>query len=108
LKEHDHILTVSEDLAPLFAVAPTHNETELLTALSAAINHLANSDFNKLIEILYRLDISETRINQTLQENTVIQAGDLIAALVVERQLQKVKTRAQFTRQQDIPDDDKW
>jgi hypothetical protein len=108
LNEHDNILAVSNDLSVAFAVTPTSSEAALLAGLSATINHLVNSDFNKLIEILYRLDISEARINKILHENPGAQAGDLIASLVVERQLQKVKTRAQFKRQQDIPDDDKW
>ena len=108
LKEHDHILVVAQDLSGEFGLAPCNNEEALLDNLSAIINNLINTDVNRLIGILYRLDISETRIRQTLHENSGKRAGELLAALVVERQLEKVKTRAQFKSQEDIPDEDKW
>lgn len=77
-------------------------------ALAAHINHLIQADFHGLVAWLYRLDVSELKLKQTLEENTDKDAGELIAALVIERQLQKEKTREQFKIQQDIPDDERW
>ena len=81
---------------------------ELFKQLSSSINHLIETDFNKLISILYRLDISETRVRQTLRNNIDKNAGELIAELMIERQLQKLKSREQFKSSRDIPDDEKW
>ena len=77
-------------------------------ALAAHINHLIQADFHRLVAWLYRLDISESKLKQTLDENTDKDAGELIAALVIERQLQKLKTRQDFKSREDIPDDEKW
>lgn len=80
----------------------------LLQRLALQINHLIQADFHRLVASLYRLDISESKLKQTLEENTDKDAGELIAMLVVERQLQKLKTRQQFKSTRDIPDDEKW
>lgn len=81
---------------------------ELLNQLSSSINHLIETDFPQLVNILYRLDISEPSLKQTLRENPGKNTGDLIAVMVIERQLQKLKSREQFKSSDNIPDDEKW
>ena len=67
-----------------FALAAT--ETDLLQLLADKINYLIVNDFNKLISILYRADINETKLNIILSENRNEDAGKLIALLFIERQ----------------------
>jgi hypothetical protein len=102
------IIEIQDALLNDFNVTGCHNQPDLLKSLSGQINHLIQADFHRLISILYRLDISESKLKQTLEENTDNDAGELIAMLVVERQLQKIRTRQSFKPQQDIPEDDKW
>ena len=77
--------------------------------LAGKINELLTTDFQKLIAILYRVDVSEAKLKKLLQENPTADAGLLIADLMIERQLQKTKSRQQF-RQQDnhIDENEKW
>lgn len=73
------------------------------------INDLAANDFDKLISILYRMDVSEVKLKSLLQKNTGTDAGVLIADLVIERQAQKIKSREQFSRRDtSIDEEDKW
>lgn len=81
---------------------------ELRNLLSGHIHQLINSNFNKLISILYRIDVSEIRLRQLLQDNPAEDAGKIIAELMIDRQLQKIKTRKESGNNPDIPDDDKW
>ena len=74
-----------------FALAAT--EIDLLQLLADKINYLIVNDFNKLISILYRADINETKLNIILSENKNEDAGKLIALLFIERQIQKIKSR---------------
>ena len=74
-----------------FALAAT--ETNLLQLLADKINYLIVNDFNKLISVLYRADINETKLNNILSENKNEDAGKLIALLFIERQMQKIKSR---------------
>lgn len=76
--------------------------------LAAIINKLINSDFTRLVQILYRLDISERKLAQMLDANPSDDAGNIIAALVIEREVQKAQSRQQFRRNTNIPDDESW
>ena len=87
---------------------PEENILQVQQELAVAINHLIQTDFAQLINILYRIDISERTLKETLQQEANEDAGLLIARLLIERQLQKQKVRAQFRSQENIPDDDKW
>lgn len=72
------------------------------------INELINSDFSKLISILYRVDISERKLKDTLKENPTTDAGLLIADLMIERQAEKIRSRQETKRDKNISDDEKW
>lgn len=69
---------------------------ELKQQLSAHINQLIKNNFEQLVSLLYRIDISESKIKSMLHNNTGENAGDIISSLIIERQLQKLKSREQF------------
>ena len=69
------------------------NENNFVTFLTDKINFLIVNDFNKLIYILYRADIEEHKLNRLLAENKKEDAGKIIAALFIQRQLEKIKSR---------------
>ena len=102
------VIVIQEALGKDFNLKGCDNMPALLKRLASGINHLIQADFHRLIAILYRLDISESKLKQTLEENTDKDAGELIATLVVERQAEKMCTRELFKPQQDIPEDEKW
>jgi hypothetical protein len=59
--------------------------------------------------LLYRIDVSEPKLKQMLKENPGKDAGEMIALLIIERQLQKLKSREQFKKPGNkISDEDKW
>jgi len=73
------------------------------------INDLINNDFQKLVLILYRMDVSEIKLKQLLKENPGTDAGPIIANLMIERQEQKIRSRQQFNKpDENISDDEKW
>src|SRR5450432_3586905 len=77
--------------------------------LQAAINELIKSDFQKLVNVLYRVDVNERKLKYLLQENVGADAAVIIADLIIERQLEKIKTRAAFTGSNDnTSDEEKW
>lgn len=76
--------------------------------LADKINELINSDFQKLVSILYRMDVSEPKLKLLLKENPNVDAGIIIADLMIERQLQKAESRKKFKRDENISDEEKW
>ena len=54
--------------------------------LETMINELIKEDFSKLVQLLYRIDVSEAKLKNILEANPNENAGKLIAQ-VVERVL---------------------
>ncbi len=76
--------------------------------LSKAINYLIETDFYALIQLLYRIDINENKLKETLRNNTDKNAGDIIADMIIERQQQKQVLRNMFKQQNKPSDEDAW
>ena len=57
---------------------------------------------------MYRIDINEGTLKDTLSANTSMDAGDLIAELIIHRQLEKIALKKQFKQQDDINEADRW
>jgi len=76
--------------------------------LSSHINFLIQSDFQKLVSILYRVDVSESKLKHLLKENPGYDAANIITELIIERQLQKIKSRQEYRNNENISDDEKW
>ncbi len=92
----------SNDIIPL-------SEPGLHTELATYINNLILENFDQLISLLYRLDVSEQKLKILLKENSEADAGKLIATLIIERQIQKIKSRQEHQRDKNMMDDEeKW
>jgi hypothetical protein len=76
--------------------------------LSKHINQLIQSDFQKLVSILYGVDVSEQKLKSLLKEYPGSDAGKIIAELIIERQLQKIKSRKETKSNNQMPDDERW
>ena len=89
---------------------PLHQSggTTSYTKLCDEINYLITADFHSLVNILYRMDVSETRISTALSGHPGADSAQIIADLMLERQAEKIKTRKQFESNEDVPEDERW
>jgi len=91
-----------------FSMLPQSSLQLFREKLASVIHDLINHDFNKLILILYRLDINENKLKQKLANKTS-DAGLLIADMIIMREQEKIETRKKYKqRSEDIPEKDKW
>jgi hypothetical protein len=65
--------------------------------LIAYINDCIQHDFNKLVQLLYRIDVSEAKLKYILQLNPNEDAAKLIAAVIIERLAATKAARASFS-----------
>lgn len=70
---------------------------ELQENLTVYINDLIQSDFQKLVTLLYTMDVDENKLKSLLKEKQGKDTAVIIAELVIERELQKMETRKQFS-----------
>ncbi|MGZ3854439.1 MAG: hypothetical protein ACXVBX_16715 [Flavisolibacter sp.] len=87
----------------------TETEREgLKRQLIVHINDLLLNDFNRLVQILYRVDVSEQKLKNLLKDNPQTDAAVIIADLLIERQDQKIKTKQSFRSNDNIASEEKW
>src|SRR5690554_3314765 len=73
------------------------NFEKLKLELSQYLDHLIATDFNKLIGILYRIDISQEKATAALADKAQKETpGETIATLIIARQLEKIETRRRY------------
>ena len=75
--------------------------------LETMINDLIKEDFSKLVQLLYRIDVSEVKLKNVLKEHPNEDAGKLMAKIVIERLAATKKARERFsTKSTNIEDDE--
>lgn len=84
----------------------TREQLELV--LAERINFLIANDFTQLVHVLYRIDVSEKKLKALLKQHAGTNAGNIIAILVIERQLEKNRSKAQFKKDDNISEDERW
>jgi ribosomal protein S15P/S13E len=72
----------------------TATEEEMIQVLAKRISEMLDHETDLLFSTLYRLDIYESKINAILNSNEDTSTG--LARLVIERQKQKLKSRADY------------
>ncbi len=65
--------------------------------LTEKLSDLMAKNFDKVLKILYQIDINEIKVREVMYSNNNYKAS-LLADLIIERQLQKVKTREKYKR----------
>jgi len=73
------------------------------------INDLILHDFEKLVFVLYRIDVNEAKIKSLLATKTDTNAAELIADAIVERINQKKAAKELFKQHQhSASEEEKW
>ena len=91
------------------SIYPDVNRDQLESIIADRVNYLVMYDFPQLLRLLYRIDISETKLKSELGSNPDKDSGRIIAKMIIERQLEKSKSREHFKKTDlDAGDEEKW
>lgn len=63
------------------------------------LDELIHHDFEKLKWILYRIDVSEKKLNEALM-NSEQDAATVMADMIIKRQIEKAESRKKFGEQE--------
>ena len=75
------------------SVVPNDHQA-FLDLLTSAVQNLIDSDFERFLNALYRIDVDEQKVKEAFaQESNVAKA---IAELIIQRELQKITTRKKY------------
>lgn len=84
---------------------------EFRSALIELLTWLIDHNFEKLLWILYRIDVDEEKLKKILAENSPDEAPEILADLIIARELQKQKLKEEMKQHEaeDHTDDDlRW
>ena len=106
-KANPNLIIALQQSMSLDLKAPVSFE-ELQKMLIELIDQLIQFDFPRLVNLLYRIDISEEKLILLLKENQQVDAAKIIAALIIERLLEKINSRQVFGKDGIISDEESW
>ncbi len=69
---------------------------ELINIVSITVFDLLAGDMEKLMSILYRLDVDEARFKKALASSDPSAVHMKVAELIVDREIEKLETRKKF------------
>jgi hypothetical protein len=109
MEENEDWTALNKDLGQQYGLILKESASlsDLEESLALRINTMIQSDFTSLIRILYRVDVDEARLRHLLAENRT-NPGQVIARLIIDRQLQKIKSRRVFRSNPPASDEEKW
>ena len=104
---HFIIETLEKETGTAFGESVSKDNLQLV--LAEYINDLIVNNFEKLVFLLYRIDINEKKIKQLLQKTKNNTAGEIIAKAIIDRQMEKIILRKNFTPPaNNAAEDEKW
>ena len=78
----------------------TNNEDEKFAAfrqlLIRRIEELAEKDMQKLLWILYRVDVREKKLHETLKQTPPEKFAEVMADMIIAQQCEKAESRKKF------------
>lgn len=77
--------------------SPEFDFDGLKNYLESAISKLLDEDFNRLLNAMYRIDIREDQLADALNTTDQSQVATKIADLIIQRELQKVRSRKKYS-----------
>lgn len=75
--------------------------------LILSINDLLFHDFNKLVQLHYKVDVDEKKLKDLLRTSLQVDAAIIITDLLIQRQEEKIKGLNRFNSASDISDNEK-
>lgn len=74
------------------------SEENILQALTQVIQYYLDNNFERLIQIMYRLDISESKFREVMAQATPQTIAENIAKLVLKREEEKYLMRQKYSQ----------
>jgi hypothetical protein len=91
--EKDFLISDNNSLIPSADIASLEEFRKYLTE---KLKILLDEKFDTLVNILYRIDISEKKLSQLFSGNNRASIPTTLADLIIERQLQKIRLRKMY------------
>lgn len=101
-------MNLSALLQTLQSATTAAEAATLRQQIEQEINALIDTDFNRLVQLLYSIDVDEQQLKAALRQQTDIDAAHLIAGMLITRLKEKAASRT-HVKPPDITDgEERW
>lgn len=76
--------------------------------LNKQVAYLIDHDFERLVRLLYTIDVDERVLKHLLQQQVDRPSSDIITDLIIERQIEKLKLRQRPNNNDPATDEERW
>ncbi|MCH7413442.1 hypothetical protein MM213_08100 [Belliella sp. R4-6] len=73
-------------------------EDQLFELLTPILRQMLNRDFERLLQICYRIDLDEHKLKQILNESNPEQMAEELAEAIIKRQMKKIEIRRKYSQ----------
>ena len=91
LKSLQHLLGVGKESGDI-----DPSDESLLKYIEFRVQELINSNFQGLLQVLYRIDINEKELKKSIENSSPEKVAGIIAEKILEREKQKLKTKEEY------------
>jgi hypothetical protein len=91
-----------------YSMLPAEQQQQERKALAHHLNGLLLHDFPALVQLLYRVDVPEKKVAETLKLYPDRNAGELLADLLIQRVTEKVAARKAFRSAEGESEEERW
>lgn len=108
----DSTVTITRDLLlntfEVESVNISENPDEIFQQLTLQIAWMIEHKLDFLLSLLYRLDVSEEKINIALAPQSPLPADQALALLILERQKQRIQTKERYRQYTQSKGENDW
>ena len=83
-----------------------HSDEEILNYIESKVQSLIDTDFQGLLQMLYRLDVNEKDLKENIEKSKPEKVSRLIAEMILKREKQRINTKAKYRQFKSDNDDD--
>ncbi|MDX5480001.1 hypothetical protein [Fontibacter flavus] len=94
---HQTAIFLKEDFS-LPEVKEALTEENLVHALTPVISRMLDREFERLLNICYRIDLGESKLKKILHESDPEHIAADLARALVKRQIQKIEIRQKYSQ----------
>jgi hypothetical protein len=88
------------------------SDKSLIKYIEKRVEELINSNFQGLLQILYRLDVNEKELKENIDNTSPDKVARLIAEMILKREKQKLNSKEEYRQfmsgNNDDNDEERW
>jgi hypothetical protein len=100
--------TIRNDMTFYVEADVEFDEEEMIINIERRVAEMMEKEMDLLLSYLYRLDISENKINACLNPKSPFHPYTCLATLIWERQKERIKTKKQYRQEGSVEEGWEW